>query len=106
MIRDKLIKERGSKCQICGKIGTVGLFHIKSRGAYPRLTFYIPNLLLAEWYPCHANWHHNFYQAREIEKRIKEICGKDYEDELIKANLIQPRLTMTYLKTLYYAYKA
>ncbi len=100
LIKAKLIKERGHWCQICGARPGETLFHIKSQGAYPRLAFYIPNLLLVCWFPCHNDWHHDFYKAKLIEKKIRGICGENYEAELERANIIQPRVNMFHLRNL------
>ena len=105
MLRDILKIERGERCEICKRSGNVGLFHILSKGSHPRLRFTQENILLAHWFPCHNDWHHNYFKARVIEKRIKELRGEDYEMKLKKLNVTAPRLSKFRIQLLYEAYK-
>ena len=93
-IRKILKIKHNNKCQICGRTANnLGVFHILPRGAYPRIQLLRENLLLVCWFPCHYSFHHDFKKALVIEKRIKEICGEDYEEKLLQANLMHERLT-------------
>ena len=99
--------KRGPKCELCGGNKQLGTFHILPKGRFQRLRFHKSNLLIAGWYCCHYDWHHTFIIARDvIEPRIKELCGENYEEDLRKLDLIQPKLTLTYLSTLKLALEA
>ena len=94
----ELIRERGAKCEFCGRTQGLGTFHILRKATYPRIRYHRANLLLACWQPCHYTWHHDYKTARDkIEPKIKELCGEDYEEKLLALNLTAPRLTMTQL---------
>ena len=100
LIREQLKSERGNKCEICGRTpNNLGLFHILPRSRYPRLMLNTFNLLLTDWFPCHQKWHHDYFKAPEIEKRIIELRGADYKDRLLVIDKISPKLTITYLKS-------
>ncbi len=115
--RSKLIKEcdklmfeilkleRKGICQICGRIQGVGTFHILSKGAYPRLRYIKSNLLLVCFYPCHKNWHHDFYKARIVEQKIKSLIGENYEEELQRINIGLPKLDVLQLSKIKFALK-
>lgn len=100
LIRSRLFRERGNKCEICGrKANNIGLFHILRKGQYPRLRFNKFNILLACWHPCHSVWHHDYFNAPKIEQRIKELRGADYKEKLLVMDKTASRLTMVYLQT-------
>ncbi len=102
----KLKKERGDRCEICGKRELVGLFHILPKGKYQRIRFNEENLLLAGWWCCHYPYHHDFYKTRDkIIPRIKELRGEDYEDRLKFLNAIEVKLTKFRLECIYHALK-
>jgi hypothetical protein len=107
LIRQILIKERGTVCQIYNNsTKCLGLFHVLPKGRYPRLYLHRENLLIAGWFCCHLAWHNNYYNSRDrIEPRLKQILGDDYEERLKIRNLTAPKLTMTYLHCLYEALK-
>jgi len=105
LIFKQLLKERGARCEICGRTKGLGLFHILPKSTYPRLRFCKENLLIVCWYPCHYNWHHDYYKAKKIEQRIIKLRGKDYLERLKALNLMTPKLSMFYLRTLYEALK-
>ena len=92
-----LLAERGKQCEICGKrekTGPLGQFHILPKGKYPGLRYCKSNVLIAGWMCCHQKWHHSYYSAREIEKRIKVLRGEDYELRLKVMDKRMPKLTM------------
>ncbi len=92
-----LLKERGPECEICGRTsgtGRLGKFHILPKGTYPRIRFYEQNILIVGWRCCHDNWHSDYFEGREIEKRLKELRGEDYEKQLKFANTIASTLNM------------
>ena len=102
IIREHKIRTFGNKCQFCGKKGNLGLFHILSVGAYPRLALCEDNMLLACWFPCHNGWHHNYYFARDvIAPKIRQICGDDYESYLKKINEEMPKLSLLRIKEIF-----
>ena len=107
LLRAKLKRERGDICQICGKktCRPVGLFHILHKGVYPKLRFHEENLLLVGWLPCHHAWHHDYFKARAIESRIKELRGRDYEDLLKIIDKMQPKLSMFQLRLIHKAFE-
>ena len=94
---DLLCLERGKRCEICGKKGIVGKFHILTVGSHPRLRYSTDNILLSCWFPCHHNYHHDFHKAKKIEVKIKQLRGDDYEDRLKALDLMQPKLDMFHL---------
>lgn len=101
MVFEILKYKRGAKCELCGGKNQLGLFHILPKGRFQRLRFHKQNLLIAGWYCCHFDWHQTFIIARDkIEPRIKELRGNDYEVILRGLDLLQPKLTITYLTTL------
>lgn len=101
----KLLRERGPMCEICKRRPAQGRFHILSVGSYPRLEFCDENVLLACWLPCHYTWHHDYRKAREIDKRIKELRGEEYEINLKALDITRPKLSTTYLHALLLYYK-
>ena len=116
LIRAELKRDRGDRCEICFRTSDnlpypLSTFHILPKGNYPRIRFHKENLLLACWSPqyyigfCHNIWHHNPFKRDKIEKRIIELRGPDYEDRLKVLNATAPKITATYLKMLYEAYK-
>lgn len=95
LLRKILILKRGSQCEICHRRQTgrnLTLFHILPRGKYPKIQFSEENILLACWFPCHNDWHHDYYKARVIAKRIQELRGKDYEQVLKIKDVGAPKL--------------
>lgn len=93
--------ERGEKCQLCGRHGVdLGVFHILPVSTHPRLRFNFENVLLSCWFPCHHSWHTNIYKAKEIEKRIMAILGKNYKDRLEIQNVTSPKLSVFYINIL------
>jgi len=102
LIRKQKIKLYGNRCQFCGSNKQVGLFHILSVGAYPRLELYEDNILLACWFGCHHKWHHDFYYARDvIEPKIIKILGKNYEQDLKDVYNTLPKLGLMRIKEIY-----
>lgn len=93
LMREILKIERGDLCEICKRRRDgLGVFHILPVGGYPRLRFHFQNVLLACWYPCHKNWHHDFYKAQEIDKRIKELRGENYKDKIAALEFSAPKM--------------
>lgn len=105
LLRQILIIERGDRDELTGRPGNgLGLFHILLEGTHPRLKFYKRNLLLVNWFPYHYLWHHDYKRAKgEVEPKIIALRGKDYEQDLLIAERVQPRLTMFYLRNLHQA---
>lgn len=96
-------------CQIhqsplCDKIGVM---HILSKAAHPRLRYHSFNTIFAGWFCSHYWTHHDSEdkRAQYAIKRIEEIRGKDYREKLLAIEIMQPRHNSTYLKTLQFAYK-
>lgn len=87
LLLEKLKKDRHNKgvCQICGRSGVVGKFHILAVGTHPRLEFSETNILLTCWLPCHFFWHHggpNDPRNKRTLERIAELLGPDWEQRL------------------------
>lgn len=100
-----LKKERGCRCQLCGRRENVGTFHILPKGSHPRLRYARDNVILACWMPCHHTWHHDIYKAKAIEKKIMMLLGEDYEERLLKLEVTMPRHSSTYLEVLLIAFR-
>ena len=103
----KILKfKRGHRSEFTGKEDVVlGRFHILDVARFPRLEFHEENILLSEWFGVHFDWHHNYYKAQEIEKRIMELRGKDYKEKLMMLDRMQPRMTTLRLQMIYEAFK-
>jgi len=105
----KILKfKRGEICELTGRRSdTLGRFHILDVARYPRLEFHDENVLISSWYGdgAHFDWHHNFYKARDIEKRIKQLRGEDYEERLKILDAMQPKITMFRLQMIHEAFK-
>ena len=101
-----LILERGARCQICGGRAGLGTFHILEKGKYQRIRYDKKNLLIAGWFCCHNAWHHTFEAKERIDKRIKEIVGENYRNELKAQNYTSIKLTLVYLNMLHAVFKA
>src|SRR3990167_10886672 len=83
-MRNYIRKTRGPNCELCGlERGNMGLFHILPRGKYPKIQLLEENVLWACWLPCHHNFHHDPFYAKEVVfPKITEIRGKGWEDSL------------------------
>ena len=104
-----LCLERGLQCEISIRPANgLGTFHILPKGRYPRLRWKRQNVLLVNYMPYHFSWHHDnpsnpTYDL--VERRIREIKGEEYREELLKLDAISERHTMTYLKMLRMAFR-
>lgn len=107
IMREILKIERGDWCEICGvRRENMGVFHILPVGKYPRIRFQFENVLLSCWIPCHFNWHQTFKAAKEIDKKIKQLRGEDYEDRLALLDRCAPKLTQVRIQMTHDAFKA
>lgn len=107
LIREYKFKLLGKKCQFCGKTGQLGLFHVLGKGAHPRLRLHGDNILISCWFPCHHNFHHNPYYARDIIfPKIAKLLGDDWEERLLELERTEPKLNLQRIKELYEEYKA
>ena len=97
--------ERGNKCEFSGRTKGVGQFHILPKSTAPRLRFHKENILLVAWFPYHHDWHHDYEKAKEIEKKIIKLRGKDYKERLKILEKLAPKLTDFYLNNLHFALK-
>jgi len=94
-MKEILISRLGRVCELCGdkNPSRLTLFHIlPKRGASTKLRLHFKNVLLACWFKCHYQWHHDYWIARDvIEPQIRRLKGKDYEKDLRKrADLALP----------------
>lgn len=77
-LKDRLINERGRKCEICGYVGGVQMHHILPYSKFPQLVGNPDNIKLV-CMKCHNEIHENpFIHAKMIRKKCKEI-GIDYK---------------------------
>jgi hypothetical protein len=98
--------KRGERDELTGKPSNrLGRFHILPVGNYPRIEFHDMNVLLTNWFGSHFDWHHDFYKAREIEKKIKKLRGEDYETTLKTLDKIHPKMSMFRLNLIYVAFQ-
>ena len=108
-LREERKKEKGDKCEICGRWQpNLGMHHILERSRCPRLIVHSENLLLMCYLPCHNDLHHftaNNPRYKKVEARIRELRGDDYEEKLLILDKQQPKLTLTLLKFMAEAYK-
>ena len=106
LIREQKFKLFGKKCQFCGRTTGLGLFHILGKGAHPRIRLHEDNMLIACWLPCHHNFHHDPYFARDvIFPKIAELCGKNWEQDLLDLERTEPKLSLQRIKDIYDEYK-
>jgi len=96
-LREKLLHQRGQRCQVCGGYKPLTLFHILPKSRYPRLRFVEQNILLVCWNPCHYNWHNG--KPKKVERAIQRLRGKDYKERLKAIQM--PKLTKVYLENLW-----
>lgn len=95
--------ERGNICEIhqheCPKIGPM---HILNKAKYPRLRWASQNIILAGWFCSHYWTHHDPDDERSkfAKNRIRELRGENYRENLVILDKIQPKLTISNLKTL------
>ena len=116
--RSRLVKEcdrlmfevlklkRGERCEICGESGKkrrLGTFHILSKSVARNIRYHELNLLLACWFPCHNLFHSDPHRAAPIIKRIKELRGENYEQDLRNLNAISPPLKIFRLEMIRFA---
>jgi len=91
LFRQVILKERLKRCEWCGRTFRLQISHILPKGAYPRLRYFKPNVLLL-CFPCHPErWHKNPLEAARF---IEETKGADYRDKLLAYDKILPKLTM------------
>lgn len=106
LIRKLKVSTFGEKCQLCGKTGQLGLFHVLPKGAHPRLRLHEDNMILAGWFCCHFPFHHDFYKARDlIIPRLKALLGENYEETLLEIEKTAPKLDEIRIKELIEYYK-
>ncbi len=106
VIRELYRIKYGSRCQICGKTrNDLGLFHILPTGRYSRLELAEDNILWAGWFCCHHKFHHDFYLAKDIEKRIQALRGKTYYKRLQKLAETAPKMDEAQIKEYKEEYK-
>jgi hypothetical protein len=94
--------KRGEVCEVCSNTQRLGTFHVLPKSTAPRLRYNEENLLLVCW-KDHFLWHQDYFRAKAIEKRIKELRGKDYEIRLRALNAISPPLNTLKLEQIRFA---
>ena len=99
LIREDKLRMVGNKCQFCGRTAGLGLFHILSKGAHPRIRLHEDNLLIVCWLPCHHRFHHDPFWSRDFAfPKIAEICGDDWEQHLLELEMTSPKLGIMQLR--------
>ena len=97
IIRDILKIRHGAKCQFCGRKEDLGVFHILPVGLYPKIRFFMQNVLLSCWKPCHYTWHHDPHQADRFKAKIAALKGfktfAELRDTLLIYDKSAPTLT-------------
>lgn len=105
----KIIRlERGELCEVHNKkCFNVGVSHILPKSRYPRLRYYRLNLFCCGWFCSHHYTHFNSHDPRAIqyEEAVIKKLGKNYRENLLIAEKMQPRLKMFYLQTLKMAFR-
>jgi hypothetical protein len=102
ILREELLQECDYKCQFCGSVNNLGLFHVLPKSRYQRIRLAKDNLLIACWMPCHFNFHHDPFYAKDIIfPKIKRILGRNFEERLKILNETSEKLTLTRLKEIY-----
>ena len=97
LLKQIILKERGSKCEWCEQNKAVQMAHVFPKGLYSKLRFYRRNILLLCYY-CHLiRWHRHPLEASDFIRRYK---GTSYRNELLLANETAPKITIFWLKTL------
>jgi len=99
LIRELKFKTFGKKCQLCGSEKQLGLFHILSVGAHPRLQLHEDNILIACWFGCHYKHHHDPFYARDvIFPKIAKLLGERWEENLLELERTEPKLSITRIR--------
>ena len=99
LIREGKFRTFGRKCQFCNRTTSLGLFHILSKGAHPRIRLHEDNLLISCWLPCHYTFHHDPFFARDvIFPKIVQICGETWEQDLLELERSEPKLGIVRLR--------
>ncbi len=102
LIREQKFKLYGKRCMFCGRTTGLGLFHVLSKGAHPRIRLHEDNLLISCWFPCHHDFHHNPFFARDvIFPKIEHLLGKDWEQNLLELERTMPKLSLTRIKEIH-----
>ena len=79
LFRQAILKERGERCQWCGKSGIVHVAHLLPKGKYPRLRYVKENVALL-CYHCHL---HKFHKnPLEAFVWVSEKFGEKHIDYL------------------------
>ena len=99
LIREDKLRMAGGKCQFCGSQKGLGLFHILSKGAHPRIRLHEDNLLIVCWLPCHYKFHHDAFWSRDVAfPKIAKLCGENWEQDLLDLERTAPKLGMVQLR--------
>lgn len=97
----------GNRCFFCDKPNSyfrydLSLFHILPVGSHPRLECVIENTLLACWSKeyyyktCHNVWEQRQQPYRDrMEEQLLSYFGKDYKDNLLIVDKVNPPLNRT-----------
>lgn len=100
--------KKGNICEIHQKTcPNIGPMHILTKQAHPKLRFSEFNIILAGWYCSHYWTHHDQRNPKAIyaTKRIEELRGKNYVEQLYIIEKSIPKLSVVYLSCLVEAYK-
>lgn len=103
LITERLRKKYGNVCQLSGKKGKCGQFHILPKGGlYVNLKYHPANILWVDWFSIHYPWHHDYYKARDIVlPLLLKKLGTGYESRLQGLSRSLPKRTYSVLEEIY-----
>lgn len=103
LITKRLREKYGNVCQLCGKKGKAGQFHILPKGGlYVNLKYHPANILWSGWFCCHYPWHRNYYKALDIVLPLLfKKLGTGYESSLQGLSRSLPKMTFSVLQEIY-----
>ncbi|MFQ5453886.1 MAG: HNH endonuclease [Candidatus Zixiibacteriota bacterium] len=85
MLREKINVREDYICQRCGFTGYLDPHHIYPQGTYPGMKYELRNLL-GLCRPCHAWWHSNPKEARNLLKTLLTASERLFLHELSLRN--------------------
>ena len=86
-----VFKSRVNKCERCGSVFRLQISHILPKGKYPRLRYYLGNVIIF-CFPCHPEWWHK--NPMEAAEYIEKTRGKNYREKLLLMDMRLPKLTI------------
>ena len=91
LFRRLVFRSRLNKCERCGGTFRLQISHILPKGKYPRLRYFLGNVIIFD-FPCHPEWwHKNPLEAAEF---ILKTRGEGYREKLLLWDMRLPKLTI------------